>query len=47
MRGNETCTNLVDPNGFPPQFDLIHNLAGIFCILLGQELTETITLVCH
>ena len=38
-------TNLVYPNGFPPQFDLVHNLAGVFGVLLGEELAEAIALV--
>ena len=40
-------TYLVDPNWFPPQLDLVHDLAGILRILLREELAKAIALVGH
>ena len=40
-------TNLVNPDWFTPKLDLVHNLTGIFRILLRQEFAEAVALVAH
>ena len=40
-------TDLVNPYGFAPQFDLIHNLTCVFSVLLSQKLAETVALMSH
>lgn len=39
-------TRLVDPYWFPEQFDLVHDLARILGVFLGQELAESESLMC-
>ena len=46
-RHNEPDTNLVDPYRLPPPLNLVHDLTGIFGVLLCQELAEPVPLVCH
>ena len=41
------ATDLVNPYGFAPQFDLIHDLTCVFSVLLSQELAETVALMSH
>jgi hypothetical protein len=33
VKKRQLQTRLVHPNGLPPELDLIHNLAAIFCVL--------------
>ena len=45
--GYRSMADLVDSNRLPPELDLVHNLTGIFRILLRQELAEAVALVAH
>jgi hypothetical protein len=44
---NISSTNLVDSDRLSPQFNLIHNLTGVFGIFFSQELAKTVPLVGH
>ena len=44
---NSWRTHLVDSYGLSPQFNLVHDLTGIFCVFFRQELTETVALMSH
>jgi hypothetical protein len=39
--------HLVNSYRFSPEFDLVHNLTGIFSILFREELAEAISLMSH
>jgi hypothetical protein len=41
------ATRLVDPNWFPPEFNLIHDFTRILCVFLGQKLAKSVALVSH
>ena len=43
----EPATDLVNPDGFSPQFDLVHDLTCIFSVLLGQKLAKAVSLMRH
>ena len=47
LGANEPVTDLVNPYGFTPELDLIHNLTCVLSVLLCQEFAETIALMCH
>ena len=39
------CTSFVDADWPTKQFDLVHDLDGVVCILLGLELAESVALM--
>jgi hypothetical protein len=39
--------HLIDADRFPPELDLVHDLARVFCVLFRQKLTETVALMGH
>ena len=40
-----SLTHLVDSDGFPVEFDHVHDFDGVVCVLLPHELHEPVTLV--
>jgi hypothetical protein len=47
ISGLNFSTNLVNSDRLSPQFNLIHNLTGVFGIFFSQELAKTVPLVGH
>ena len=39
--------HFIDADWLPPELDLIHDFARIFCVLFRQEFTKTVALVGH
>ena len=37
--------DLVDSNGFPKEFDHVHDLDGIVCVIFAHKLNEPVPLV--